>query len=144
MKVGRWFVRGLGVARLLLAILLLGVGGASLTARWAHAQVSAVVVQGNQRVEADTIRSYFKPGPGGRLDAFQIDEGVKALYATGLFQDVSLTRQGDTLLVRVVENPIVNRPVPALQSGLPHKPFSGIRDNRQPEIHRLSSQDQHM
>ena len=29
-----------------------------------------------------------RPEPGGRLDAFEIDEGVKALYATGLFQDV--------------------------------------------------------
>ena len=54
-------------------------------------------MQGNQRVEADTIRSYFRPGPGGRLDAFQIDEGVKALYATGLFQDVRPTVQGGRL-----------------------------------------------
>ena len=35
--------------------------------------------------------------------------GLKTLYATGLFQDVKLTRQGDTLVVTVVENPLVNR-----------------------------------
>ncbi len=63
-------------------------GVVSLTARSAYAQaptVSSIVVQGNQRVEADTIRSYFRPGPTGHLDAFQIDEGVKALISTGLF-----------------------------------------------------------
>ena len=84
----------------------------SLTARPAYAQglsVSSIVVQGNQRVEADTIRSYFKPGPNGRLDAFQVDEGVKALYATGLFQDVKPTVAGGRLTITVVENPVINR-----------------------------------
>jgi outer membrane protein insertion porin family len=84
----------------------------SFTARSSYAQtptVTSIAVQGNQRVEADTIRSYFKPGPGGRLDAFQIDEGVKALYATGLFQDVRPIIQGGRLIITVVENPVINR-----------------------------------
>jgi outer membrane protein insertion porin family len=84
----------------------------SFTARPSYAQtptVTSIAVQGNQRVEADTIRSYFKPGPGGRLDAFQIDEGVKALYATGLFQDVRPIIQGGRLIITVVENPVINR-----------------------------------
>src|SRR5262245_25776916 len=86
--------------------LLLSVGVVSCTARASYAQtptVTSIAVQGNQRVEADTIRSYFKPGPGGRLDAFQIDEGVKALYATGLFQDVRPAIQGGRLIITVVE-----------------------------------------
>ncbi len=84
----------------------------SFTARVAYAQtptVGAIVVQGNQRVEADTIRSYFKAGPNGRLDAFQIDEGVKALYATGLFQEVRPAIQGGRLVITVIENPVINR-----------------------------------
>ena len=84
----------------------------SFTARPAYAQaptVNSIVVQGNQRVEAETIRSYFRPGPGGRLDAFQIDEGVKALYATGLFRDIRPTIQGGRLILTVVENPVINR-----------------------------------
>jgi outer membrane protein insertion porin family len=84
----------------------------SLTARDAHAQalsVNAIIVRGNQRVEADTIRSYFRPGPSGRLDAFQIDEGVKALYSTGLFQEVRPSIQGGRLVITVVENPVINR-----------------------------------
>ena len=39
----------------------------------------------------------------------RIDRSLKTLYATGLFHDVSITRSGTTLVVTVVENPIVNR-----------------------------------
>jgi outer membrane protein insertion porin family len=112
MKLRRWVVRGLGALCLVLAGILLSVGVVSFTARPSYAQtptVTSIAVQGNQRVEADTIRSYFKPGPGGRLDAFQIDEGVKALYATGLFQDVRPAIQGGRLIITVVENPVINR-----------------------------------
>src|SRR5215510_2360075 len=108
----RWLVRGLGVACLVLVGMVLSSGLVSLTAPSAHAQsptASTIVVQGNQRVEADTIRSYFRPGPGGRLDAFQIDEGVKALYATGLFRDVRPMMQGQRLVIVVIENPVINR-----------------------------------
>ncbi len=97
---------------MVLGTILLGAGTLSLTAGVAQAQgitVGSIVVQGNQRVEADTIRSYFRPGPGGRLDAFQIDEGVKALYSTGLFRDVRPAMQGGRLLIIVVENPVINR-----------------------------------
>ena len=55
----------------------------------AVAQTAAsIVVEGNRRVDVETIRSYFKPGPGGRLDQGRIDDGLKALIETGLFQDV--------------------------------------------------------
>ena len=87
-------------------------GFLSLSAGVTHAQgmtVGSIVIQGSQRVDADTIRSYFRPGPGGRLDAFQIDDGVKALYATGLFQDVRPSMQGGRLIIFVVENPVINR-----------------------------------
>ena len=110
MKLTRRLIRGLGVACLLLGGILLGAGVVSLTARPAFAQtVNSIVVQGNQRVEADTIRSYFKPGPNGRLDAYQIDEGVKALYATGLFQVIQPSIQGGRLILVVTENPVINR-----------------------------------
>src|SRR5262252_2807303 len=110
MKSRNWLVRGLGVVCLVLGGILLSGGVVSLTARSAYAQaVSSIVVQGNQRVESDTIRSYFRAGPNGQLDAFQIDEGVKALISTGLFQDVRPTIQGGRLTITVVENPVINR-----------------------------------
>ena len=112
MKLSSLLVRRLGAVCLVAGILSLGAGPAPLAVPIAHAQsagVSSIVVQGNQRVEADTIRSYFRPGPGGRLDAFQIDEGVKALFATGLFRDVQPTIQGGRLIITVIENPVINR-----------------------------------
>ena len=71
--------------------------------------IRAVNVEGNERIEAGTIRSYMLVGPGDAFNADRIDRSLKTLYATGLFQDVSTSRSGDTLIVRVVENPIVNR-----------------------------------
>ncbi len=76
----------------------------------AHAQTAAsIVVEGNRRIEADTIRSYFKPGPNGRLDSIRIDDGLKALIETGLFQDVRIDQRGGRLVVVVVENQVIGR-----------------------------------
>ena len=71
--------------------------------------VSSIEVEGNRRVEVETIRSYFKPGPGGRLDQSQIDDGLKALIETGLFQDVKINQARGHLVVTVVENPVIGR-----------------------------------
>jgi outer membrane protein insertion porin family len=71
--------------------------------------VSSIQVEGNRRVEIETIRSYFKPGPGGRLDQAQIDDGLKALIETGLFQDVRISQSGGRVLVTVIENPVIGR-----------------------------------
>ncbi len=71
--------------------------------------VASIEVEGNRRVEAETIRSYFKPGPNGQLDAGRIDDGLKALIETGLFQDVKINRDRGRIVVVVVENPVINR-----------------------------------
>jgi outer membrane protein insertion porin family len=70
--------------------------------------VNSIVVEGSRRVEPATIRSYFRAGPGGRLGPAEIDEGLKSLYATGLFADVRLSNVGGRLIVSVVENPVIN------------------------------------
>ena len=72
-------------------------------------RVASIAVEGNRRVEVETIRSYFKPGPGGRLDQAQIDDGLKALIETGLFQDVRINQAGGRIVVVVVENPVIGR-----------------------------------
>ena len=71
--------------------------------------IAAIKVEGNQRIEEGTIRSYMLVQPGDPFDPERIDRSLKTLFATGLFQDVSLHRDGDTLVVKVQENPIVNR-----------------------------------
>jgi outer membrane protein insertion porin family len=71
--------------------------------------ISAIKVVGNQRIEDGTVRSYMLVSPGDPFDPDRLDRSLKTLYATGLFSDVSLARDGATLVVRVAENPIVNR-----------------------------------
>ena len=80
--------------------------------RWPRGRstIQAIQVEGNQRIEEGTILSYMLVQPGDPFDPDRIDRSLKTLYATGLFQDVDAEpRQGDTLVVQVVENPIVNR-----------------------------------
>jgi len=51
----------------------------------------------------------FRLNPGEKLDSYKIDQALKALYATGLFQDVKINQSGGRLIVVVVENPVINR-----------------------------------
>jgi outer membrane protein insertion porin family len=108
---GLWVrVRGLAVAGLVLGGVVVGLSASLVTADFAAAQTaSSIVVEGNRRVESDTIRSYFRLGPGERLDPIKVDAGVKALFATGLFQDVRPTWSGNRLIITVVENSVISR-----------------------------------
>jgi outer membrane protein insertion porin family len=71
--------------------------------------IQSIRIEGNQRIENGTILSYMLVRVGDPFDPARIDRSLKTLYATGLFQDVDLTRQGDTLVVKLVENPLVNK-----------------------------------
>jgi outer membrane protein insertion porin family len=103
--------RGLVVAGLLLAWVLFSdvCGPAAAQRADGGAAATSIVIEGNRRVEADTIRSYFKVAPGERVDAAKIDSAIKALYASGLFQDVHISQQGGRLVVTVVEAPVIDR-----------------------------------
>ncbi|MGB6955091.1 MAG: outer membrane protein assembly factor BamA, partial [Bradyrhizobium sp.] len=68
-----------------------------------------IEVEGNRRVEVSTIRSYFKPGVGGKLDQGRLDDGLKGLIETGLFQDVHINQAGGRIVVSVIENPVIGR-----------------------------------
>ena len=105
-------VRGLAVCCFVLCGTLIGGGLAVVTSGVAVAQtVNSIAVEGNRRVEASTVRSYFKAGPDGRLGPAQINEGIQALYATGLFQDLQYHFAGGHLVIVVVENPVINQVV---------------------------------
>lgn len=73
------------------------------------ARLEGVVVQGNQRVEPETIVSYMSIRQGDSFGVNDINESLKRLFATGLFADVAVRREGNFLIVQVVENPIINR-----------------------------------
>lgn len=71
--------------------------------------IAAIQVSGNHRIEAATIVSYMVAQVGGPFDPQAINESLKTLYATGLFSNVSIHRDGNDLDVVVVENPTVNQ-----------------------------------
>ena len=74
----------------------------------AAAVASSVLVKGNQRIEAETIKTYVTIKPGKSYGAADVDASIKALFDTGLFADVSIVQRGPSLVVTVVENPVVN------------------------------------
>ena len=81
---------------------------------WAQAALSGgtieeIRVEGTQRIEPETVRSYLRISPGDPFNPLQLDSALKSIYQTGLFADVTLRREGNALVVRVVENPIINR-----------------------------------
>ena len=71
--------------------------------------IANIRVEGNQRIEQETVLSYMQLSAGDRFEPQGIDRALKNLFASGLFADVSLRREGDDLVVTVVENPIINR-----------------------------------
>ena len=70
------------------------------------AQAQQIVVQGNQRVDADTVRSYVTGTASGSAE-----EARRNLLASGLFSDVRVAQSGGRLVVTVRENNLINRVV---------------------------------
>ncbi len=77
----------------------------------AHAQgvVRDIRVEGNRRVEPETVRSYLQFSVGEAYDAGKVDRSLQSLFATGLFADVSIDQDGDAVVVYVIENPVINQ-----------------------------------
>jgi outer membrane protein insertion porin family len=73
------------------------------------AAIRNINVEGNRRVEPETVRSYLKFSVGDGYDAGKVDESIKALFATGLFSDVRIDRVAADVVVTVVENPVINQ-----------------------------------
>lgn len=71
--------------------------------------VGEILVQGTQRIDPETVKSYLLIREGDTFDAKRMDRSLKSLFATGLFADVSVSRRGTSLTFTVIENPVVNR-----------------------------------
>ncbi len=69
---------------------------------------SFLIIKGNQRVEKETIISYLTFNLEDSITTNQINNSLKSLYATGLFRDVKIQRDGVNLIIEVIENPIIN------------------------------------
>jgi outer membrane protein insertion porin family len=69
--------------------------------------VGDIRVEGLQRISEGTVFNYLPVNIGDHLDAQRVGEAMRAMYATGFFRDVELRRDGNTLLVVVVERPSI-------------------------------------
>jgi outer membrane protein insertion porin family len=88
--------------------LLCGMMLSTLALSGAVASEPTIEVKGNRRVDAQAIRQHFHASPDGPSPA-AIDAALKELYATGLFEDVKITRCGPRVIVTVVEAPLIER-----------------------------------
>lgn len=70
---------------------------------------STIQVEGNERVEANTIIAHLKLSPGSSYSDEDLNLALRRLFATNFFSDASLKVVGSTLMVKVTENPLVNQ-----------------------------------
>ena len=110
-RVSKW--RGFSALRVLLALAVLMGCGAALPrpVLAAGSVISDIIVEGNRRVEAETVRSNMTLSVGSPYDPGKADESIQNLFQTGLFGDVRITRRGSSVIVTVVENPVINKVV---------------------------------
>jgi len=93
-----------GVQLVLMLALLVGLGSSPAPAA---DTIGAIEISGNRTVEPEAIRAQLGFAAGGPYDQRQLDAALHALFATGLFSDVRFDRRGATLIVTVVERPVV-------------------------------------
>ncbi|MGB1900042.1 MAG: outer membrane protein assembly factor BamA [Candidatus Puniceispirillaceae bacterium] len=72
-------------------------------------RISEVRVDGNRRVASGTVQSYLPVRVGDLASPGSLSNALARLYDTNLFQDIKLDMDGSVLIIRVVENPIINR-----------------------------------
>ncbi|MBC6404319.1 MAG: outer membrane protein assembly factor BamA [Rhodospirillales bacterium] len=70
--------------------------------------IGEIAIEGGQRIDPATVLNYLGLRPGDSFDARDLDAALSRLFATGLFVNAVFEREGDKLIVRVVENPLIN------------------------------------
>jgi outer membrane protein insertion porin family len=91
-----------------LGMALMGLPGGRAVAQ-SGPVVQEIIVEGTERIEPATVRSYLLIREGDPFDPLRINRSLKSLFATGLFADVTIRPRGNALIVNVIENPVINR-----------------------------------
>src|ERR1700716_1625966 len=89
-----------------------------------------ITVEGNRRIDADTVRSYFHAAPDGRFDDGARDAALKALLATGLFDNVRIERAGERLIVHLAEAPVLDRVAFEGNKKIQDKELNGVIESK--------------
>ncbi len=69
--------------------------------------IKDIRVIGLQRIAAGTVFNYLPVKVGDTITDKNVEEAIRALYKTGFFRDVRLARQGNVLVVTVIERPSI-------------------------------------
>jgi outer membrane protein insertion porin family len=70
--------------------------------------VKEIRAQGLQRLEIGTVLTYLPLSVGDQVNDQTSRQAMRALYGSGLFDDVSLERDGDALVIKVKERPAIS------------------------------------
>ncbi len=70
--------------------------------------ISDIRIQGLQRVSAGTVFNLLPVNVGDQVDEIAIRQLIRLLFQSGYFRDVRMTRDGDALIVTVVERPAID------------------------------------
>src|SRR5437763_9853707 len=70
-------------------------------------RASDIRIDGLQRISAGTVFTYLPIEKGDTVTNERVQQAVRALYKTGFFTDVQLSRQGDILVISVKERPAI-------------------------------------
>ncbi|MDZ3823048.1 MAG: outer membrane protein assembly factor BamA [Pseudoxanthomonas sp.] len=71
--------------------------------------VQDIRIEGLNRISEGTVFNYLPVERGDRVDPARVAESVRALYRTGFFEDVAISRQSGILVVTVQERPSIAR-----------------------------------
>jgi len=69
--------------------------------------VENIKVNGLQRISAGTVYNYLPVNVGESFDSSKAGSAIRTLFKTGFFKDISLEKEGSTLVVNVVERPSI-------------------------------------
>ena len=69
--------------------------------------VRDIRLEGLQRITAGTVFNYLPIKVGDTVDGTRTAAALRALFGTGFFRDVRLERDGETLVVSVIERPSI-------------------------------------
>jgi outer membrane protein insertion porin family len=73
------------------------------------ANVRDIRVEGSERVEPATVLTYLGLHKGDEVTQDALDQSLKSLFATGLFADVQISESSGVVIVKIVENPVLNQ-----------------------------------
>ncbi len=118
----------------LVAVLSLALVGLASQGQAQEYRFTEVAIEGNQRIEGDTILSYAEIARGGTVSAGELNAAYQRILDTGLFETVELDPQGNRLVIRVTEFPTINRIAFEGNKKLKNEELSGFIQSRSRQV----------